>query len=254
MPELDFLRSELLASVGIIAIFSERRGGISPAPYDSLNLGHDIGDNIDHVDANLAALIKATGIFKPPHQAEQEHGVDHFICTGIGRRHTRQADILLSSEPNTPIAVRTADCLPILMADPVNRIVAAVHAGWRGTASGVVLKAIEKMEHMGAESKHIRASLGPAIGPCCFEVGEDTAEQLKSSVSGADSAIKQLPKSHADLTAINQLQLKQAGVKTAYIEIMSVCTCCHPERFYSFRRDHGVTGRHLAVVALPQPL
>jgi len=165
-----------------------------------------------------------------------------------------QADILLSSESNTPIAVRTADCLPILMADPINRIVAAVHAGWRGTAAGVVIKAIEQMLKMGAQQEHIHASLGPAIGPCCFEVDVDTAEVLKNSVAGAEQAIAYSPEAHPDLPAINRLQLKKMGVAEAHIENLNICTCCHPERFYSFRRDHGSTGRHLAVVALPEAL
>ncbi|MDT8375879.1 MAG: peptidoglycan editing factor PgeF [Mariprofundaceae bacterium] len=252
MAEPGFLRSELLTSIGITAIFSERSGGISPEPFSSLNLGHNIGDSSGNVEANMAKLVRVAELSGRPHQTEQVHGVEYFICSGTGSLHSEQADILISSQPDTPIAVRTADCLPILMADPVNRIVAAVHAGWRGTAAGVVIAAVEQMLQMGARQEHIHASLGPSIGSCCFEVGDDTAETLKKGVAGAEKAIKYSPQPHPDLAAINLLCLKEAGVREDHIETFPICTCCHPERFYSYRRDHGVTGRHLAVVALPE--
>lgn len=252
MAEPGFLRSKLLGEIGITAIFSERHGGISPAPFDSLNLGHGMGDSSKNVEINMARLVEAAGLGGRPHQAEQVHGVEHVICSGTGLLHSEQADILISNEPAIPIAVRTADCLPILMADPVNRVVAAVHAGWRGSAAGVVITAVEQMLKMGAREEHIRASLGPCIGPCCFKVDDNTAELLKKSTTGAEEAVVYTPEPHPDLTAINRLQLKETGVKEDHIETFDICTCCHPERFYSYRRDHGTTGRHLAVVALPE--
>jgi YfiH family protein len=252
MTEPDFLHSELLSTIGITAIFSERNGGISPAPFNSLNFGQDIGDSSKNVDANIVELMKITGLDGRPHQAGQAHGVEHFICSGIGSFHSEQADILISNKPKTSIAVRSADCLPVLMADPINRVVAAVHAGWRGSAAGVVIRAVEKMVKMGARQEHIHVSLGPSIGSCCFKVDDNTAEILKKSVAGAEETIAYSPEPHPDLTAINLLQLKEAGVTEDHIETFDICTCCHPERFYSYRRDHGTTGRHLAVVALPE--
>ena len=254
MAEPGFLRSKLLSAIGITAIFSERSGGISPPPFNSLNLGHNIGDSSKNVEANMARLVETAGLSGRPHQTGQVHGVEYFICSGIGSLHSEQADILISNEPETPIAVRTADCLPILMADPVNRVVAAVHAGWRGTAAGVVITAVEEMVNMGAKQEHIHASLGPSISSCCFEVDDNTAEMLKKSVAGAEKAIVYSPEPHPDLAAINLLQLKETGMTEDHIETLGICTCCHPERFYSYRRDHGTTGRHLAVVALPEAL
>ncbi len=254
MANPGFLRSALLANLGITAFFTERSGGVSPEPFNSLNLGHNIGDSTENVEVNRARLIEESGLKSEPHQAEQVHGVDHLVCSGPGSLHHNQADILLSRKPGTPIAVRTADCLPILMADPVNSIVAAVHAGWRGTAAGVAARAVEQMVLMGAQQRHIHASLGPAIGPCCFEVDRDTAERLKTSVARADQAIAYSPQPHPDLARINLLQLTGMGVAEARIENLSICTSCHPDRFYSFRREHGSTGRHLAVVALPEAL
>jgi len=254
MAKPKFLRSKLLGNLGITAVFSERTGGISPAPYDSLNLGYNVGDNIGNVEINTVRFIESAGLTGEPHQAEQAHGINHLLCSGNGSLHSEQADILLTCDSEIPIAVRTADCMPILIADPVNRVVAAVHAGWRGTAAGVVINAIDQIEKMGAQRKHIHATLGPCIGPCCFEVDNETAEQLKLSVNGADQSISYTPKPHPNLTAINRLQLNIAGVKEAQIETHNICTCCHPERFYSYRRDRGETGRHLAVVALPEAL
>lgn len=254
MAEPGFLRSKLLGTIGITAIFSERSGGISPPPFNSLNLGHNIGDSSKNVEANMAGLVKMAELSGRPHQTGQAHGVKYFICSGIGSLHSQQADILISNEPDTPIAVRSADCLPILMADPVNRIVAAVHAGWRGAAAGVAIRAVEQMVKMGAGQEHIHASLGPCIGPCCFRVDDSTAEALKKSVAGAEEAIVYSPEPHPDLAAINLLQLKETGVTEEHIETLGICTCCHSERFYSYRRDHGRTGRHLAVVALPEEL
>jgi YfiH family protein len=254
MAEPGFLRSKLLGTIGITAIFSERSGGISPPPFNSLNLGHDIGDSRSNVEANIAGLVKTAGLSGRPHQTEQVHGVEHFICSGIGSLHSEQADILISNDPGAPIAVRSADCLPILMADPVNRVIAAVHAGWRGSAAGAVIRAVEQMLKMGAREEHVHASLGPCINSCCFEVDDSTAEVLKKSVAGAEEAIVYSPEPHPDLAAINLLQLKETGVTEDHIETLGICTCCHPERFYSYRRDHGRTGRHLAVVALPEEL
>lgn len=254
MHEPQLIRSSLFHSVGITAFFSERRGGVSEPPYDSLNLGQRIGDDEDAVAENMQRLIAYGGLSSEPHQAEQEHGTVHLICSGSGYLHDTKADILVSNDPGTAVAVRTADCLPLLLADPVNGIVAAVHAGWRGTAQRISVRAVEIMEQQGAAIGNIHASLGPCIGPCCFEIGEDTARQLSESVEAADEAIMAGPSPRADLLAINILQLREAGISPERIESHPLCTSCHAERFYSYRRDHGITGRHLAVVALPQAI
>lgn len=202
----------------------------------------------------MKLLMTHAGLTSPPHQAAQEHDTGHIICSGNGHIHKATADILISSEINCPVAVRTADCLPILLADPVNRIIAAVHAGWRGTAKQVVANAVKIMGKQGADLKNIHASLGPCIGPCCFEIEEACASQLINSAPDAGNAIYRKEKPYADLAAINMMQLQEAGVSDQHIESNYVCTCCNPGHFYSYRRDHGKTGRHLAVVALPEAI
>jgi len=246
--EPQLIHSQLFRSIGVTAFFSERQGGVSQAPFNSLNFGQD--DDEASVSTNMKRLMAHSGLNARPHQAEQEHGIGHLICSGEGHVHKTPADILISSEPGCPVAVRTADCLPILLADPVNRIIAAVHAGWRGTAKQVVINAVRLMQQQGATIEHIHAALGPSIGPCCFEIGEDAADQLAKSAQHAGQAIISDMKPHADLAAINTMQLQEAGIDKACIESNHACTCCNRDRFYSYRRDHGRTGRHLAVVAL----
>jgi YfiH family protein len=253
MPIADpqLIHSKLFRSIGITAFFTERQGGVSRAPFNTLNLGHGIGDDEDLVAANMERLIFHASLRSRPHQAKQTHGSDHLICHGEGLVHDTKADILITEEANCPVAVRTADCLPVLLADPVNRIIAAVHAGWRGTAKQVVTHAVKNMVLQGAAVQNIHAALGPSIGLCCFEIGEDTAQQLASSALRAENAIDRNTNPHADLTAINTMQLQETGISDQHIESSPACTCCNPDRFYSYRRDHGQTGRHLAVVALP---
>lgn len=250
--EPQLIHSELFRSIGITAFFTERQGGVSQPPFNSLNFGHQLGDNEHSVSENMELLLTHTGLTSPPHQTVQEHGSNHITCSGAGSVHQTSADILISSEGGCPVAVRTADCLPILLADPENRVIAAVHAGWRGTAKQVIKNSVKIMGELGANSKHIHASLGPCIGPCCFEIDEACATQLSGSAIGAGKAIYREEKPHADLAAINILQLQEAGVSDQQIESNQACTCCNPSRFFSYRRDHGKTGRHLAVVALPK--
>jgi YfiH family protein len=248
----DFLHSTLLAEYGITALFSLRTGGVSPAPFDSLNLGRNLGDSDSNIDANLNTLSEAIGFSSPPHQTKQVHGSKSIWCQGSGVIHNDEADILLTSQPRTPLAVRTADCLPILLADPKTGIATAVHAGWRGTVAQVAIAAVREMQSRGVEAKNILASLGPCIEPCCFIIDAATADKLSNSVPGAGQHIRRDTEIAADLREINALQLKQCSLTAAHIECLSACTACDNRRFFSYRRDGKRTGRHLAVVALPR--
>jgi hypothetical protein len=250
MAESLFIPSPLLARHGITALFSLRHGGISQPPFDSLNLGHKLGDEAAHVRENLERLCRAAAA-PQPHRSEQVHGCDLLDCHGRGRQHATPADILLTREPGCAVAVRTADCLPILLAAPVQGIVSAVHAGWRGTAMQVVRTAIQAMTRHGADPAAIVATLGPCIGPCCFEVGPEVAEALVEKQPNAAIGPEKNGHFYPDLAAINRQQLLEAGLLPGHIETINACTSCDPERFFSHRRDAGHTGRHLAVVALP---
>lgn len=252
MAEPVYIASRLLAEHGFSGLFTLRGGGVSPAPFDSLNFGFGLGDPDTNIETNLDRLSHAAGLASFPHQVRQVHGSSLHWCSGKGLVHQNEADILLSNEPGTALAVRTADCLPILLAEPQSGICAAVHAGWRGTAARVVLVAVKEMQTRGAVPERILASLGPCIGPCCFNIGKDVAERLAQSTTGAEARIRQQESLlTADLQGINRLQLEQIGLKHSHMEQIHACTACDRKRFFSYRRDGERSGRHLAVVAQP---
>jgi len=257
MPEPYFIRSPLLAKHGFDGIFSLRNGGVSQAPFNSLNLADDTGDNPDNVEKNMNILLRTAGLSGTPHRAMQVHGHRILNCRGAGGMHRQQADILFS-EDGSPVAVRIADCTPILIADPVNNRCAAVHAGWRGTAQTIVVRAVEALQNAGGNPQTFIASIGPCIGLCCFEIGEETATALGQSCEGTAKHIQQRNgKSFADLATINAQQLRNSGILRQHIECIgdqqASCTCCHDEQFFSYRRDGQHSGRHLAIVATKTP-
>jgi YfiH family protein len=142
------------------------------------------------------------------------------------------------------VAVKTADCVPILLADSVNRVVAAVHAGWRGTVQEIVRLTIERMEdRFGTKPEDIVAEVGPSIGPCCFEVGPEVARQFSKWNSALANRNR---KEHLDLGDINCAQLCKAGVPAQHIRQIGLCTMCEPKLFHSYRRDREAAGRMMS--------
>jgi hypothetical protein len=154
-------------------------------------------------------------------------------CVGEG-------DALITGEPGVTVSVRTADCFPVLLVDTHHRAIAAVHAGWRGTADGVVVETIRRMRaEFGTNAVDISAAIGPGIGACCYEVGEEVARRFGLKQAG-----------RVDLAAENLRQLMQQGVPRAQISVASMCTYCHPAQFYSWRRDRESAGRMISFVGL----
>ena len=241
-----------MAEHGITALFSLRTGGVSPPPFDSLNFGLSLEDADTNIERNLTILVKTSGLSSIPHQAQQVHGDNLLWCKGFGTMHNDEADILLTDQTETALAVRTADCLPMLLADPKTGIAAAVHAGWRGTVAQVATSAVREMQSRGVQAKDILASLGPCIGPCCFHIDTITADKLAKSTPQAEFQIRRDPETTADLREINALQLIQCGLANVHIERINACTACDSRRFFSYRRDNKLAGRHLAVVAMPR--
>jgi len=247
----SIIRSQLFAHHDLTGLFTTRQGGSSPQPFDSFNFGSGLGDSDSNIAANLKRLCQRAGLVQTPHQARQVHGTGQLWCRGEHYFHNLEADALLTEEPGTAVAVRTADCLPILLADPCSGIIAAVHAGWRGTTRRIAAATVEAMLAHGSKADDLIASLGPCIGPCCFTIDPDTASQLAAcSAQAAVHVHDETNQCRADLAAINRDQLMESGLADANIESLTSCTSCHPELFFSHRRDHGRTGRHLAVVAL----
>ena len=155
-------------------------------------------------------------------------------CAGEG-------DALVTAVAGVPVSVRTADCYPILLADARNHAVAAVHAGWRGTAARIALRALEEMHRLyGTEAADVCAAIGPGIGACCYEVGADVARQFGMQQAG-----------RIDLAAINRRQLLDAGVAEPRIDVLGGCTKCDSRLFHSYRRDQLAAGRMVSYIGRP---
>jgi YfiH family protein len=151
-----------------------------------------------------------------------------------------EGDALITNHPGLAISIRTADCYPILLADTRKLAVAAIHAGWRGTAGQIVVRALEKMrDEFGTQSSDIVAAIGPGIGVCCYEVGEDVSKQFGFAV-----------RTHLDLLSENRKQLESAGVPTQNIEALDDCTFCNAERFFSYRREKERAGRMTSYIRI----
>lgn len=245
------LVSPLLAELGVRHGFTTRLGGVSTGRYESLNLGETWGDEPERVRENLRR-VASDGHFSADAlcQVVQVHGTDVVpVEAGTVERRMRQADGLATRD-SCVLGSRSADCVCILIADGEGRA-AAVHAGWRGTVAGIAAQAVEALVALGANPRSLRAALGPSIGPCCFQVKEDVAGRFRSLLPTAvlvrpdAQGQRQL---YVDLRQTNRHFLESAGVPADGIADSPPCTCCDPQRFFSFRRDGAGIGQHLAFI------
>ncbi len=240
---------------GASGIFTTRFGGLSKPPYDSLNLGSGGGDDPDDVELNRRRLVEALGL-KPGsiRGVRQVHGSDVFVMTDPdGRMPSIGYDAIITNVAGAAISVLTADCVPILLYDPVRHAVGAVHAGWSGTVNGVVGRAVRAMEReYGSDPADVMAVIGPSIGPCCYEVDEKVVAPLKDNISGGGGLIFPSRPGHwqLDLWEANTRLLMSAGVGRANITVMGLCTSCNTDKFFSHRKSGGATGRMMAVARL----
>jgi polyphenol oxidase len=182
--------------------------------------------------------------------AKQIHSAAVLDACGRRGEQIGEGDALVSSEPGVVIGIRTADCVPILVADPETRIVAAIHAGWRGTAANIVGATIDVLRSRGSQPENLRVAIGPSIGSCCYEVGPEVASHFETWRQKADSVEKSTLDPRAitlDLPAINESQLLEAGVRQIWKS--GQCTFCQPARFFSFRREKERAGRMLSFVS-----
>lgn len=232
-----------------------RRGGVSPAPFDSLNVGLTVGDDEQCVHENRRRMSDALGVSEPETRTTwQVHGTDVLLA-----RHgdaaawpPPKADAIITSDPYLPLTMRFADCVPLLLYDPVKRAIGLAHAGWRGTVSGVAQATIRAMASaFGTRPGDVLAGIGPSIGPCCYEVGPEVVVQVRDAFPEAPDLIHPAEGSygpHFDLWAANERALRQAGVQS--IDRANLCTACHTHEFFSHRAEAGRTGRFGALVSL----
>ena len=259
---VPFLQSDGFNAAGGVAHgFSTRLGGVSEGMWASLDLGVSRGDDPDHVRENYRRFRSAIGSRCAALAAcNQVHGaVVRNITSADMKRDPYDkvgcdADGLMTAIPGITLTVFTADCIPVLLYDPKRRVVAALHAGWRGTAGGIVTVAVGQMAAVyGSDPADILAAIGPGIGPDCFETHEDVPNAMTAALSTAvlrHIRIKENGKFAVDLKAINAMRLEQAGLDPAHIAVSDLCTACHPDKFWSHRLQGTSRGSMAAVIQL----
>ncbi len=254
-----YWRSGLLAGVGVPHGFSTRIGGVSSGPFESLNFAmHPVGplpdgsratvvDSRENVMENYRRLQEAVGgVGREPTWSEQVHGKD--VCIAPGKPGEKpKVDAIVTRNGELMATIRVADCMPVLLSDMEGRVVAAVHAGWRGAVLGVIGSA---MEAMGVEAGSVAAAVGPCIGVEAFEVGEEVAAEFeKAGLGGAVVRREGWEKPHVDLALSAVIQMQRLGIASDKIDVAGVCTV-KDGSFFSHRRDKGLTGRMVAMIGV----
>jgi YfiH family protein len=253
-----FYLSPLLARAGVPHAFSTRIGGVSSGPFASLNLGNpsdsEIKDTADNIATNYRRLHEAIGCADRARCfVHQVHGC--AIANASNRAdftNNRPADALVSNAPAQLLAIRTADCIPILLATDDGRFVAAVHAGWRGIVANIIQHAGDELRRIaGSTCAKLLAAIGPCISKPHFEVGPEVLSHFEQAF-GSTAPIDRSPdgKGHVDLPRAAYLQLLACGLSPDHIDITDRCTFRDADEFFSHRRDRGVTGRMAALVGV----
>jgi polyphenol oxidase len=237
---------------GLLHGFMGRRGGKSVGSYATLNTSYRVGDDNKVVSQNVCDMKLAVGI----HDGrvitmKQVHG-DHIVeVQDTSIKEAGEADGMVTKKPNAFLSVLTADCVPILFVAPKSKIVAVVHAGWRGTLAGIAGKMVRQFkEHHGIAAGEIETALGPSIGCCCYEVKSDVTEPLREKWGSLAKASIELRdgKSFVDLRRLNRSILEDAGVPSEQIYQVGSCTSCAKDDFFSYRRDGIPTGRQISFI------
>lgn len=255
---VKYLKSDILPAVHG---FSTRIGGVSrEAHTSSLNLAFGRGDDDATVLENLGIFSDALGIDARSvisrtqiHSAKVIYADENMRGEGYFSESPEGCDGYITDKTGVALGIKTADCVPILFCDADAHIIGAVHAGWRGTASGIAAECVKAMCSLGANAKNIRAAIGPAIHSCCYEVGEDFVASV-TELAGAQMAREFIRgrggKPHADIVGMNRRILLESGIPKQGIDICEYCTCCEPSLFYSHRFSRGIRGTMLSVITL----
>lgn len=248
---IPYLRFESIPFERVAHGVMTRHGGVSPAPWESLNFSITVGDEHENVRRNSILAHQALAL-DPTRQ------IDRYITHTnrvwhVDERHLGQeapySDAIVTRTPNLSLVMTFADCQPLMAYDPVQHILGVAHAGWRGTLAGVALSLVRAMEAEGSQASDLRAGLGPAIGKCCYEVGPDV---LDHAINWPDGETWFLPgkgdRLLLDMNAANESIFRRAGVM--HIEKSEECTACHTETFFSYRGERPVTGRFALIASL----
>ena len=281
---IEILHADVFSAIPwLLHGFSTRPGGVSTCfGGKSLNLGITEQDTQANVARNRELFMKALGAVNrdgslwPLAQVRQIHSaIIHRIDAEPD--HALAGDGIITKTPGIVLAIKTADCVPVLVADVKRRVVGAFHAGWRGTAARVVEKGVGEMRRQfGSKPSDLRAAIGPSIRKCCYSVGDEARAEFESQFTYADELFEEVfdsnaihirypmlflnqrapghgdmgPEIHLDLVAANQHQLKDAGLSEESISVVDGCTACNTKRFFSHRAEFGKTGRMMSVIGI----
>ncbi len=256
-----------LEQEGFTNAFSTRLGGVSPMPNEALNLAGFNEDDAENIYENRRRFLKLfkgdwtlTGCWQV-HSADVRivHNQQEAQQTPHVLGDDKCCDALISNTPKILLTVKTADCVPVLIADSKTGAFAAVHAGWRGTSASVVLVAIKQLQsEYGARAEDLRAAIGPAANSCCYEVGREVIDQFKERFPQSGHLFTPTRDGHAriDLQTANRDQLAGAGVSPERIHIAPLCTMDRTDLFFSYRREKsllGRVGRLMSVIGRAEP-
>jgi YfiH family protein len=247
----EFLESALLRDAGFRHAFFTRNGGVSAGAYASLSFSIAAGDSAKNVRLNLQRAAFALGV-EPEriHFMSQVHGRAVHTLSGEESQSevlALEGDALVSSATNLACAVRSADCVPVLLADRRSGRVAAAHAGWRGAVAGIVTSSVRALRELGPNAELI-AAIGPHISQAAFEVSDDVAEAILAASRDSSIVDRTREKPHVDLRRMLRAELRAEGLADSAIEDVWGCTVTDPARFFSFRRDGKQSGRHLSAI------
>ncbi len=254
---IRFYTFESLNTYGVVHAVFTRHGGVSPAPWRSLNVGGTVGDAVDRVQVNRLRSLQAVG--RDPlnvYDVWQVHSAD--VVNANAPRPQNQphlkADGLLSNRPGLTLYMRFADCVPVLLFEPNHRVVGIAHAGWQGTVKRAAAALVERfVRDFNCKAENIIACIGPSIGPDHYQIGPDVIEQVRRAFGEQSHAFLSTSNGESsdnkvkfDLWKANQCILEQAGVHQ--IEMAEICTACHVEDWFSHRAEAGKTGRFGALI------
>lgn len=250
---LKFLQFDVFDGLPLHHGVFTRQGGVSPAPWDTLNLGGTVGDDPERVRLNKRRLIEAMGATESDlFEVWQMHTDRVVLANGPRRGDTLiQADAMVTRTSNVTLLMRFADCVPILLYDAHSHSIGMAHAGWLGTVRKTALATVVEMsERLASRPENLVAAIGPSICVDHYPVGPEVVEQVQAAFGeGADEhLVSRNGEIHFDLWSANRALLKQAGVGA--VEVCGVCTACHPEDWFSHRGESGLTGRFGAALSL----
>jgi polyphenol oxidase len=285
---VEVLRAEVFANVPwLVHGFSTRQGGVSTCyGGKSLNLGLTPQDSTANVERNrelfLKALsaVEADGKLWPLVQVKQVHSAIVHRANAVSA-YSASGDGIITGVPGVLLSIKTADCVPVLIADLKRHVIGAFHAGWRGTASRIVEKGVGEMRRQfGSDPRDLRAAIGPCVRKCCYAVGDEVRAEFESQFTYASELFEEVfdsnaiharypllflnqrapghgdlgPEIHLDLVAANRHQLEDAGVGREQISTVEGCTGCDTKRFFSHRAEFAKTGRMMAAIGVRQLL